>query len=93
MTERETREITVREQTYTVDVDYTQSWAAFKLIRQLGSNDVSDFEKLDLSFKFIERATGVDESRIVELAGGENAPAQSVVMLAAEIVQAIDLKN
>ena len=91
--DKEMREITVRDIPFVVDDDYAQSYAAFKVLRKINSADVDAFEKLDLSFEFIKGATGCDESQIVELAGGESAPATDVMQFAVEILSAIDAKN
>jgi len=77
-----------------VDMDYLNSWEAFKLIRKLDDDQCSQFDKLDYSFEFIQRVTGCDESQIVEYAGGEKAPATEVIAFTVEIIQKLQpLKN
>ena len=87
------REITVRGVSLMVDDEYAQSYAAFRVLRKINSDQVDAFEKLDLSFEFIQGATGCDESQIVELAGGESTPATDVMQFVVEILSAIDVKN
>lgn len=91
--DKELREITVRGVSLMVDDEYAQSYAAFKVLRKINSDQVDAFEKLDLSFEFIKGATGCDEAQIVELAGGESTPATDVMQFAVEILSAIDTKN
>lgn len=85
--------IEVRGFKFDVDTEFAQSWAAVKLYRKFNDDDVALFDKLDLSFELIELATGRTEDEIVEMAGGENAPATEIVNFAAELVKAIDPKN
>lgn len=91
--DKELREITVRGVPLMVDDEYAQSYAAFRVLRKINSDQVDAFEKLDLSFEFIEGATGCDEPQIVELAGGESTPAADVMQFVVEILSAIDVKN
>lgn len=88
-----TRIITVRGHEMTVDMDYAESYAAFSILRKINNPDVNAFDKLDMTYELIERATGCDESQIVEMAGGETAPAQEVMQFTVEILAAIDAKN
>lgn len=90
--ETEKLSIEVRGHEMDVDMEYVGSWAALSLMRRLGGG-ADQFEQLDLSFEFIERATGCDEAAIVEMAGGEDAPAAEVIGFAAEVIQAINPKN
>lgn len=88
-----TRTITVRGHEMTVDDDYAQSYAALRYLRRINSADVDPFEKLDLTYELIERVTGVGEEQIVEMAGGEEAPARDVMQFAVDVLTAIDAKN
>lgn len=88
-----TRVVTVRDHDFTVNKDYAESYAAFRVLRKINDPDVSAFEKLDLTYELIERATGYDEAQIVEMAGGELARAQDVMQFTVEILAAIDAKN
>lgn len=88
-----TRVVTVRGHEFTVDTDYAESYAAFRVLRKINNPDVSAFDKLDMTYELIERATGYDEAKIVEIAGGEMAPAQDVMKFTVEILAAIDAKN
>jgi len=91
--ENNLRNVTVGEHEFTIDDSYAQSWGAFELIRKFNNDELTAFDKLDISFEFIKKATGVDKSTIVEYAGGANAPAADVIQFAAELVQAIAPKN
>ena len=91
--EKNKRIVKVGELELTVDNGYAQSWSAFELIRKFNREDITAFDKLDLSFEFIEKATGVTKDAIVQHVGGESAPAGDVIQFAAEIVQAIAPKN
>lgn len=91
--EKNTRIVEIRGEEYTVDIDYTESYAAFRLLKKINAKDVDAFEKLDCSYELIENAIGVDEAAIVELAGGETVKARDVLLLAIEFIQAIDQKN
>lgn len=88
-----TRSITVRGHELTVDTDYAESYAAFSILRKINNHDVNAFDKLDMTYELIERATGCDEAQIVEMAGGETVPAQDVMQFTVEILAAIDAKN
>lgn len=88
-----TRTITVRGHEMTVDDDYAQSYAALRYLRRINGSDTDPFEKLDLTYELIERVTGCDEEQIVEMAGGEEAPAKDVMQFAVEVLAAIDAKN
>lgn len=85
--------ITVDGLEFSIDDSYTASWEMFETLRDLDSEDISAFEKLDKSFAIIERATGIDKDAIVEHVGGKNAPAADVIGFAVKIVQAITPKN
>lgn len=78
---------------FVVNEEHAQSWDAFKLFERMNDGDLSIFEKLGCSFELIELLTGVTESEIVEAAGGGLAPAEEVVHIAAEIIDAIKPKN
>ena len=91
--ENNLRNVTVREHEFTIDDSYAQSWGAFELVKKFNSDDLTAFDKLDISFEFIEKATGVDKDAVVMLAGGVDAPAADVIQFAAELVQAIAPKN
>ena len=91
--ENNLRNVTVGEHEFTVNDSYAQSWGAFELVRKFNRDDLSAFDKLDLSFELIEKATGVTQDEIIEYAGGVDAPATDVIQFAAEIVQAIAPKN
>ena len=88
-----TRVITVRGHEFTVNADYAESYAAFRILRKINDPDVSAFEKLDMTYELIERATGFDEAQIVDMAGGEMTSAQDVMQFTVEILAAIDAKN
>lgn len=88
-----TRVITVRDHEFTVDTGYAESYAAFNILRKINNPEVDAFEKLDLTYELIERATGCDEAQIVEIAGGDDAPAKDVMQFTVEILAAIDAKN
>lgn len=88
-----TRIITVRGHELTVDTDYAESYAAFRILRKINSDQVDAFDKLDMTYELIERATGLDEAQMVEMAGGETIPAQDVMQFTVEILAAIDAKN
>lgn len=88
-----TRVITVRGHELTVNADYAESYAAFRVLRKINDPDVSAFEKLDLTYELIERATGYDEAQIVDMAGGEMTSAQDVMQFTVEILASIDAKN
>ena len=88
-----TRSITVRGHELTVDTDYAESYAAFRILRKINDPDVSAFDKLDMTYELIERATGVDEAQVVEMAGGETIPAQEVMQFTVEILADKKAKN
>lgn len=88
-----TRTITVRGHEMTVDNEYAESYAAFSILRKINNPDVNAFDKLDMTYELIERATGYDEAQIVEMAGGDAAPAKDVMQFTVEILAAIDAKN
>lgn len=87
------RTVQVRGRDFEVDPDFVSSWKALGLLRRFNSEEVDTFGKLDLAFQLIECATGVTEDEVVEMAGGEDAPAVDVISLATEIVVAINPKN
>ena len=78
---------------FEVNEDFTQSWEAFTMIRKFNSDDLSVYDKLDLSFQLIELATGIKQEEIVQHCGGDKAPAVDVINFAARIVVAIAPKN
>ena len=45
-----TRSITVRGHELTVDTDYAESYAAFRILRKINDPDVSAFDKLDMTY-------------------------------------------
>jgi len=83
----------VRGLKFEVNDEFMASWAAFKMLRQFNEDELSDFDKLDLSMKLISLATGLTEDDIVAAAGGELAKATDVVELAMEIITTIAPKN
>ena len=87
------RIIEVRGFEFEVDGEFSQSWEAFKMLREFNRDDLDTFEKLDLSLKLIEGSVGVDEEHLVEMAGGPKAPAVEVIRFAAEIIAAVNPKN
>jgi len=87
------RKVEVRGHEFEVNDEFAKSWAALKMYRKFNDDDLDVMDKLDLSFELIRLSTGCGEDAIVELAGGEMAPATEIVNLAAEIVQAINPKN
>lgn len=91
--ENKMRNVTVQGHEFTVDDTFSQSWAAFELVRKFNSDELSTFDKLDLSFELIEKATGVTKDALVGYVGGSDAPAADVIQFAAELVQEIIPKN
>ena len=87
------RKVTVGGHEFDVDDGFAQSWGAFELVRKFNQDNLTAFDKLDISFEFIEKATGVGKDAIVGFAGGADAPATDVIQFAADLVQAIAPKN
>lgn len=78
---------------FTVNEDFINSWAAFKMIRKFSDESLDNFEKLDLSLELINVATGLTEDDIVKAVGGDDAKTTDVINLTVEIVQAISPKK
>ena len=75
-----------------VDIAAVQSWPAFKVMQKIYSGD-SDMDRANGMLALIELVTDVDEARLLEMAGGQNAPFIAVLTMASKILAAIFPKN
>lgn len=78
------RVIDVDGMTVHIDVDKCASWKAFKIMSAV--TDELSFETLRAMLDFIEYLTDVDEAKIIEHCGGDDASLESVVQTVAQIV-------
>lgn len=69
------------------------SWAAFKIMRTLNSEDADSFAKMDAALQYAQLVSGLDEDAIVEIAGGVDAGVEAVFNVVAQIIQAASPKN
>ena len=76
-----------------IDAEAAKSWAAFKIMRALNSEDVDSFAKMDAALKYAQLVSGLDEDAIVEIAGGADAGVEAVFQVVAQIIQAASPKN
>lgn len=74
-----------------IDTDQVKSWKMFKLVSQLDGE--LDAKAIALMFEVIELATDVDEEKIVEHCGGENATMEAVILTASRIIKELYPKN
>ena len=84
--------IEVRGDELTIDPAVMETWAAFKLLRDLDTADDA-FAKADATFRLAELVSGLTESDIAERCGGDQADACAVVEYALEIIKAATPKN
>lgn len=76
-----------------VDQQAATSWAAFKILRMLNSEDADSFAKMDAALQYAQLVSGLPEDAIVEVAGGANAGVDDVFDVVAQIIQAASPKN
>lgn len=86
------REIEVDGLTVHVDNVKCKSWEAFKIMASISDKKLNA-ETISTMVQFVELVTDVDEERIIEHCGGENASFESVLTLIAKIVNECQPKN
>ena len=50
-----------------IDSEAAKSWAAFKIMRALNSDDVDSFAKMDAALQYAQLVSGLDEDGIVRV--------------------------
>lgn len=74
-----------------VDTERCKSWKAFRIMS--GINGEFDISTLSAMFDLIELVTDVDEDKIVEHCGGDDASLEAVAKTVSEIVAECYPKN
>ena len=78
---------------FQVDDSKYQSWAAFELIAKVSDESLKPFQRADAMFEFVELVANLKRQDVVEMAGGEEAPANTVLETLANIIAAASPKN
>ena len=74
-----------------VDQDKTKSWKALRLIHSIEEEE--DTGRVIALMSFVEYVSGMGETEILELLGGEDASVESVVGFATEFIGSCYPKN
>lgn len=76
-----------------IDREAASSWAAFKLLRVLNSEEADSIAKMDAAIAYAGLVAHLDEDGIVELAGGQDAQISQVMEVVAAIIAEASPKN
>lgn len=72
---------------YTVDTARVATWTAVKMMARINAED-DDSAKGLLAIQYADYVLGDEMAKVVEACGGDDAPAESVIKLAFEILAA-----